>query len=105
MALKGDVMVKTNKIGEVIVIILSIIAIITCLIAIVMLITKLTGHSPDALTILSWSVGAILALEVVIISVLFPMKGAIGRLEEFKNNIKEFQRETIVEIKKLKNKI
>lgn len=83
-------------------IILSTIAIIVALVAIIMLIIKLTGHSPDSITILSWSIGAVLALEVVIIAVLFPMKSSIGRLEEFKDNMKEFQRQTITEIKKFK---
>ena len=83
-------------------ILFSIVAFIMAVVVIVMLVMKLTGHSPTSFEVLSWSVGIVLALEVVIISVLFPIKNSLGRLEEFKQNTKEFQNQTIMEINKIK---
>ena len=63
---------------------------------------KLTVHSPTSFEVLSWSVGMVLALEVVIVSVLFPIKTSLGKLEEFKKNTKDFQKQTIMEINNIK---
>ena len=78
--------------------ILSIISSIIAIILIIMLLIKITGHSPDSITILSWGIGLVLSLEILILSILFPIKENLGELNEFK-------RQTISEIRKLKDKI
>ena len=80
----------------------SILAFIMAMVVIYMLLMKLTGHSPTSFEVLSWSVGMVLALEVVIVSVLFPIKTSLGKLEEFKKNTKDFQKQTIMEINNIK---
>jgi len=75
-----------NKINNFIIIILTILAVLLSMFVIYMLILKLTGHSPDMVTIVMWTVGVLLTLQILILAILFPMKGSIGRLEEFKDH-------------------
>lgn len=91
-------------VNEIIALIFFVIAAIIGIITIILLIIKLTGRSPDAIIILAGTVATISALQIAIISVLFQIKESLGRLEEFRHNIKEFQKQTIAEIKNLKRR-
>ena len=62
-----------------------------------MIITKLLGHSPTDTTIIFSILGILVALQVIIISVLFQIKGEVGELKEFK-------RQTISKINKIEEK-
>ncbi|NQV08994.1 hypothetical protein HQ529_04040 [Candidatus Woesearchaeota archaeon] len=73
-----------ERINEYIVKIFTFLTIILSLYVIYMLIMKLTNHSPEMITIVSWAVVILLTLQVLIISILFPMKETIGKLEEFR---------------------
>ncbi len=63
-----------------------------------MIIIKLLGHSPDETTITFSIMGILIALQVVVISILFQIKEDVGSLKEFK-------RQTIEKIKGIENKI
>jgi len=66
-------------------------------IAIWMLVLKITDHSPDAITIVSWVVGVILTFQILVITILLQIKEDLG-------NLKEFKRQTINKINKLDKK-
>ena len=88
-----------NKIFlEVIRIIFTIIAIVLAIISIILILIKLFGYSPTENTILLSVTGILVALQVVIISILFQLKGDVGELKEFK-------RQTIGKIKEIENKL
>ena len=82
-------------------ILLFILFIILSLITISMLLLKITGHSPDALTIISWVTGIILTFQVLIITILFQLRGEVSELKEFKRNQLEFNKQTANKIKDL----
>lgn len=87
-----------NKLIEIIKIIFTLIAIISALITIVLLIIKMIGHSPTEITILLSLVSFLIALQIIILTVLFQVKGDIGGL-------KEFRRQTVSEIREIKKRI
>jgi len=86
------------KIYKITAIIFTIIAIISGLITIVLILVKLTGHSPDAITISLWVVITVITLIMGGIFALFPVKEDIGRL-------KEFQRQTITQVSELRGEL
>ncbi len=79
----------------------DVIGIIASIVAVILLLIKIFGNSPEVVTILLWIAGSLVAMQIAIFSMLFPMKESIDRLEEFKEQSKEFQRQTIKEIRKL----
>lgn len=72
--------------------------IITIILSIILISIKLFGNSPTEDTILLSVTGILVALQVVIISILFQVKEDVG-------NLKEFKRQTISKIKEMNNKI
>lgn len=94
-----------RKIFEVIRIIFTIIAIFLLLISILMIILKLLGNSPTEINMTFSIMGILIALQVIIISTLFQIKGDIGELKEFKIHSLEFQKQTIERIKEIKTRI
>jgi len=85
-------------------IIIFILFLILSLITIWMLILKITGHSPDITTIIAWVVGIILTFQILIITILFQVKGDLGEIKEFKRNQLNFNKQTIETVKAIKNK-
>ena len=94
----------SNKLYSAIANITAIISIILIIIAIIMLIDSFIG-SPDDLTVIKFIGGFIATLQVLIITALISMAKNLGALNEFKRQINEFKRQTIQEIKDIKNKI
>ena len=100
------------KIYGAIAIIFTIIAIISGLITIVLIIIKLTGNSPDFITISLWIVTTVITLIMGGIYLLFPMKEDIGRMKEFQrqtitqvSELRKLQERTLNEIDKIKKKL
>lgn len=98
------------KIYKIVAIIFTIIAIISGLITIVLIIIKLTGNSPDLIAISLWVVTTVITLIMGGIYLLFPMKEDIGGMKEFQrqtivqvNELKEFQRQTMTEVSGLRS--
>lgn len=63
-----------------------------------MLIIKLLEHSPTETTILFSVVGILAALQVMIIGILFQIKGDVGNLKGNIGELKEFKRQTVDKI-------
>lgn len=63
-----------------------------------MVLQKLLGHSPTEITILLWMSGVLVSLQVLVLTILFQMKGDLGELKEFK-------RQTIEKVKNLEIKV
>ena len=82
---------------DIIRIIFSIISIILIILSLIMILLKISVHSPSETTIIFSVVGILLALQVVVISILFQIKEDIG-------NLKEFKRQTIVKINEFENR-
>lgn len=87
-----------KKLYDIIGIILALIAIITGIIAIILMMIKLTGNSPDIITISLWAISTIITILIAGINALFPMKEDLGKL-------KAFQYQTIKEIKQIKSEV
>ena len=84
---------------DTIIISLSVAAVSIIAIAVIaMLIYKLAGNSPDMITIVAWTVGVLLALQILIITLLFQLKGSVSKLEEFKDN-------AMTDLRNLNNKV
>ena len=94
-----------RRASEIIGIVFFVIAIITALIAVILLLIKIFGNSPDTVTILLWIVASFVAMQIAVFSMLFPIRGSLGRLEEFKEHSREFQKQTIREIRGIKEGI
>ena len=73
------------------------ISIILIILSLIMILLKISVHSPSETTIIFSVVGILLALQVVVISILFQIKEDIG-------NLKEFKRQTIVKINEFENR-
>jgi len=86
------------KIWDIIRIIFIILVIILSIYVIILLLIKIFGHSPSEITIISWVVGILLSLQIVIITILFKIKEDIG-------GIKEFKRQTIRKIKDIEDRL
>ncbi|MBU3912709.1 MAG: hypothetical protein KKB21_01230 [Nanoarchaeota archaeon] len=82
---------------EVIRIIFTVISIILVVTSIIMISLKLSGHSPTETSIIFSVIGILMALQIVIITILFQLKEDIGCF-------KEFRRQTIDKIKEVKQK-
>lgn len=70
-----------------------------------MIITMLLGYSPTEAAMTFSVAGILTALQIIIISVLFQIKGDVGSLKEFKRESVEFKRQTIDKIKEIESKI
>ncbi len=69
-----------------------------------MLIQKLTGHSPTEITILLWAIGILATLQVLVITILFQIKGELGSTKEKMGGLLEFRRQTIEKLKEMEVK-
>ena len=87
-----------RKLLKLIRLIFTTIVIILAFVSIILLLIKLTGHSPSENTIIISVVGILVALQVVVISILFEIKEDIG-------NLKEFKRQTISKVKEIEIKL
>ncbi|MBA7524777.1 hypothetical protein ES705_16919 [subsurface metagenome] len=83
---------------NIITLIFAIITIILLLITIILIFIKILGQSPTDVKILYSTIGFLIALQIVIITILFQIKENVGELKEFK-------RQTISEIKEIKTKL
>ncbi|MAG02515.1 hypothetical protein CMI42_04200 [Candidatus Pacearchaeota archaeon] len=90
-----------KKVLDLIRIIFTILSIGLMIITIWMILQKLLGHSPTEISIMFSVIGILVSLQIVIISILFSLKGDVGELREFKRQSLRFQDETISKISKL----
>lgn len=86
MKTKFDVFVEVVKI------IFVIMVLVMSIITIVLILLVLFGESPTEITVLSSIIAILIALQTVIMGILFQMKEDMGSL-------KEFRRQTIYEVK------
>ena len=59
---------------------MALVFLILSVITILLLIIKLSGHSPDSITILSLTVTLLIALQILVLTILFQVKGDMSEI-------------------------
>lgn len=94
-----------KKISEAIRIISSLVAIVLILITVWMILLKIFGHSPSDANVIFSVIGILVVLQIMVINVLFNIKGDVGGLKEFRKHTISKINEISRDVKEIKNKI